>query len=63
MITFNYWCLEPFCKQTKMIKVNKQESLAKRKEFCMTCSKELKLVGRSTMISHINTQESNNIKH
>jgi hypothetical protein len=63
MITFNYYCLNSKCIQNKLIQINKIIEQEDNPEYCIKCMEELKQVGRATNISHIGTQESNNIKY
>lgn len=46
-IKYNYWCSNPSgnCSLRQNQHIIKDESIAKKKEFCIECGSELKLLG------------------
>jgi len=55
MITYNYCCIQDNCDSKTIQSKDK-------KPKCSQCGNKLKRLGVSTNISHIGTQESNNIR-
>lgn len=59
---YNYYCLNNDCDNTKLNYVVKDEKEEDKEAYCIICNQEMKCVGQTTNISHVGTQEANNIR-
>jgi hypothetical protein len=60
--TYNYVCINDNCEISDTIRITKLTKDEDKPEPCVECSDPLKQIGISTNITHVNTQESNNIR-